>query len=86
MKRAILQFSSELLLNFCKGEEHHFKAIENVLPKDAKYIMAFESNPRSFNGEMRCGIINIVCESEAFEDIQIGKLMPILGIPVIKGL
>lgn len=73
MKRAIIQITPELLSEMLiEGREIHLK-VENGLPEDVKFI-----NGRYIIDAFGCTVIQLIYESEEFEDISEGGVVPIL--------
>lgn len=73
MKRAIMQISCELLSQILiEGSEIHVK-VENGLPEDAKFV-----NGRHVVNLQGVLVFELIYESEEFEDVAEGGLLPIL--------
>ena len=79
MKRAILIFSDDLLVEILKftkeGFRGTFNVMENGLPEDVKVIRAFPYQQ---------GQLGILLESEKFKDIEKGKSYPVLSPPIFQ--
>ena len=81
MKQATLQFSTDFAVELCKGCTSGFVgrfAVErNGLPADAKAV------------RMRMGpndTIEILIESEEFEDVESGGICPVLDTPWFRAI
>jgi hypothetical protein len=73
MKRAIMQISPELLSQILiEGNEIHVK-VENGLPGDTRFV----NGRHVVNLHGDC-VFEMIYESEEFEDIADGGLLPIL--------
>ncbi len=73
MKRAIMQITPELVSQILiKGGEIHVK-VESGLPEDVKFI----NGRHVVNLHGNC-VFEMIYESEEFEDIKEGGLLPLL--------
>lgn len=73
MKRAIMQMTGALLSQILiEGNEIHVK-VENGLPEDAKFV-----NGRHVVNLQGVLVFELIYESEEFEDVEEGGLLPIL--------
>ena len=90
MKRAILEFSPQLMVEICKVAQQDFlgsiKVIKNGLPTDAKVVdmqlkeLNIESNHRFPHS------ILIILESESFCDTPVGNVLPFLDVPELQAV
>lgn len=81
VKHAILYVSPHTFLELCKGlyETRNVRIIANAVPEDAKFIRAFTTDDVTGWGK-----IGLVIESESFEEIKEGNLMPTLSNPIFE--
>ena len=76
MKRKILRISPALFLNlFFKGDHPGYEVTDNAIPEDAKIV---DCRFDGFNG----GIVDILLESEKFEDVKDGVGYPYLFVEI----
>lgn len=81
MKRAILQITDHLLIEFFKafqeqdGQWRVHRMLKNTLPDDAKPIRC---------SIMDKGVLGILIESESFREIPEAEPYPILDCPVFE--
>jgi len=76
LKRAILKLTDNVLMDFLSNtvtKDVCFTHVENGLPPDVKIIRT---------GYDECGVLNLVLESENFEDVVNGDNYPILTPPM----
>lgn len=79
MKYKILYISPLGLLEICKRGFHHVQVVANDLPQDTKYIRSFVDGDTSGWGR-----IGIVIESESFDELKEGDVIPVLLEPVFE--
>jgi hypothetical protein len=79
MKRAIVEFNDEVLINVLKGLRSEFignyEVIENGLPRDTKPIRCEIGNN---------GLLRVLVESDEFEDVKENQAYPILEPPLLQ--
>lgn len=82
MRRAILSVSSEFITEFLKSVKkpapkfRYIRAVENILPSDVEVV--------ALHPGMSAGTIEILLESELFDDVREGKKYPYLLSPVLQ--
>lgn len=64
----------------CKNGINKVKVIENTIPKDAKFIRSFTDDLTGW------GRIGIVIESESFEELKDGDVIPIHPDPQFENV
>jgi len=78
MRHKILYVSPQILIELCKGPSIAAIVVKNVLPSDTKFIRAFNEDTSGW------GQIGLVLESDQFEELKEGDLIPVLPKPVFE--
>jgi len=78
MKHKILKISPFMFLSMCKEDTINVRVVANILPKDAKFIRAYTDDYTGW------GYISLIIESESFEEIKEGDVIPILPYPIFE--
>ena len=78
MKYMILKASPIIFVEMCKKGEIHAKVVSNALPDDTKYIRMF------IDYGSGAPQINLVLESNSFNEIKDEKVIPVLPNPMFE--
>ena len=80
----VLQVTPEFLVEMCKWTSvQQFYVNGNALPQDAHMVGAAEHrNSTHWSGER--GMFMIIIESELFEPVPFGEMLPILNPPTFQ--
>lgn len=70
--------SPMIFLDFCKNGADSIRIIKNAIPNGAKYVRSFT------NDSSGLGNIGLVIESESFDEVGEGELIPILPYPTFE--
>ena len=74
----ILKVSPYTFVEMCKYGIEQTRVVQNVVPRDAKYVRAFIDDDTGW------GYISLVLESPEFKDLKEGEKIPFLPNPVFE--
>lgn len=78
MGQQILLISPYMFVDMFMQGEIHAKVVERALPKDVKFIRAFTNDTGGW------GNIGLVLESQEWDELKEGDLIPVLPAPMFE--
>lgn len=78
MKYKILKVSPYIFIDMCKYGFDKIRIVKDSLPDDAKFIRAHVDDVTGW------GNISLVIESESFDELKDGDLIPIIPYPTFE--